>query len=83
MLVKLWDVGLQPFDEAKRSEIRAVGEALNDLGGYKAMLFNYVVLQGMVHGSEVLGGGSERPTGALAFCPSISKCWSGVGDWVD
>ena len=83
LLVKLWDVGLQPFDEVKRLEVRAVGEALNEIGGNKAMLFNYVVLQGMVNGGgALLGGKSERPAGVLALCPSISARWSGVGDWM-
>ena len=81
-LEELWSLGLNPLDSTTRLQVRAVGEKLNDIGGFKAMQFNFVVLQGIVSGGAALGTARPRPAGVGAFAPFVSTCWSGVGEWM-
>ena len=83
LIKDLWGIGLQPFDKDKQLAVRSIGEQLNEAGGVKGMQLHYVVLQTIVTSSAFLGEDIRRPPGVFAFIRFVSKCWSGVGSWVD
>ena len=83
LIKDLWGIGLQPFDKDKQLAVRSIGEQLNEVGGFKGMQLHYVVLQTIVTSSAFLGKEIRRPPGVFAFTGFVSKCWSGVGSWVD
>ena len=80
---KLYEIGLQPHDAALQSEVRDIGHQLYQTGGFRMMQFHFVILQGMVNSSAFFNDATERKPGVFAFSQFVSKCWSGVGSWLD